>query len=116
MTLEINGNTIEFSYGLYFLGKAQKQRKQDMVEMLNDMATNISDSVDLMYLSAEIECELNNSQMPITKKEFVDFLEKENDFKNTEGYLAKWAKELLKTVKGHFLPEQEGSSDDVKKK
>lgn len=113
---------IKFGFGLYFLGKAQKERDTDLSGLLQSLAKNpVADTVDLMYLSAVVEAELDGVKLQLTKREFLDYLESIEDFKNTEGIIAQWSKGLMETIKGNFLPDEPNEDvaekeDDVKKK
>ena len=119
MKINIKGDDIKFGFGLYFLGRAQKERNQDLGELLNSVAKNpLSDAVDLMWMSAKIEAELDEVTLPIKKRDFIDYLDETEDFKKNDGLIATWANSFIETIKGNFLPEVEddGKGDDIKKK
>lgn len=120
MVININGKDVGFSYGLYFLGKAMKQKNVDLNELLTGLLKNVlSEAVDLMYYSAVCEAEIDGVEVPITKREFLNYLEKEKDFLNSSGAIAKWSKGLTETISGNFLPENtesEAEGEGLKKK
>jgi hypothetical protein len=118
MTLEINDKSVKFGFGLYFLGKAQKKFNTDLQGLLSSIVKNpLSDIVDLMYYSIVVESELDELEAPITKREFITYLESVNDYGNTDGLLAKWSNKFIESIKGNFLPEgTEKEEDAVKKK
>ena len=107
MIANIKGHSIKFGYGLYFLGKAQKEHNTDLQGLLQSLLKNpIADMVDLMYYSAKCEAELDEVNLKITKREFLTHLEETKDFDDTNGLLAKWSNSLVGTIKGNFLPEE----------
>lgn len=115
MTININDKNIKFGFGLYFLGKAQKENNTDLFGLLQSIVRNpVSDMVDLMYFSAKCEAELDEVELLITKRELLDFLEENNDFKNVDGYLSKWSKKLLGTIEGNFIPKEDEEDTDDK--
>lgn len=118
MVLKIKEKDVKFGFGLYFLGKAMKERDTDLKGLLESLSKNpIVDMVDLMYFSAKCEAELDEVGISITKREFLEHLEITDDFQNTEGLLAKWSNMFLESIKGNFLPEaKEEKEDEVKKK
>ena len=118
MVIEIKAKEVKFSYGLYFLGKALKEYNTDLNGLLKSLIKNpISDIVDLMYFSAKCEAELDEVKVPVTKRQFLAYLEETKDFQNTDGILAKWSNGFVESIKGNFLPDEtEEASDDVKKK
>lgn len=119
MIAEINGKKVKFGFGLYFLGKAQKKFNTDLNGLLKSLIKNpIADMVDLMYYSAVTEAELDEVELTITKREFLEYLEKTKDFQDFDGILAKWSGGLVESIKGNFLPDEEPSEEveDVKKK
>lgn len=106
MRIEISGKEILLGHGLYFLGKAQKKYDTDLMGLLENIKKNpIADCVDLMYYSAECEAELDGHNIEITKREFLEHLEKTDAFKSMDGILSSWVQELINSIKGHFLPE-----------
>lgn len=108
MEVKINDKTVKFGYGLYFLGKAQKQWNTDLQGLLQSIVKNpIADMIDLMYFSAKCEAELDDVGISLTKREFVEHLEKIKDFHNDQGVLATFVKGLVESIQGNFLPEQE---------
>lgn len=105
MVVKINDKDVKFSFGLYFLGKAQINFNVDLSGLLQMLIKNpTANMVDLMWYSAVCESELDEVELPIKKRDFVDFLEGTNDFKNTDGVLAKYSNALLETIRGNFLP------------
>lgn len=121
MILNIKGNDIKFGYGLYFLGKAQKENNTDLNGLLQSLVKNpIADMVDLMYYSAKCEAELDEVKLSISKRDLLDYLEQNNDFNNADGALSKWSAKLVESVKGLFtVNETETATKDeelVKKK
>lgn len=115
MIIEINGHNIKFGFGLYFLGKAQKENDTDLGGLLQSIVKNpVADMVDLMYYSAKCEAELDDVKLAISKREFLEFLEANNDFQNTDGYLAEWSKKLVESVKVMFV-ENDAVEEGVKK-
>lgn len=117
MVLKIKGKDIRFGFGLYFLGKAQKENGTDLMGLLQSLQKNpISDMVDLMYFSAKCEAELDEKELEITKREFLEHLEETKDFHNTDGVIARWSKGLMETISGNFLPETKEKEDGIKKK
>ena len=113
MVIEINGKSVKFGYGLYFLGKAQKEHNTDLNGLLQSLVKNpIADMVDLMYFSAKCEAELDEVKLPITKREFLEFLENTGDFKKTDGLLAQWSNGLVESVKGYFLENDAEETND----
>ena len=118
MRTEINGKEVLLGHGLYFLGKAQKKWDTDLMGLLQSISKNpISDSVDLMYYSAECEAELDGKEVAVTKREFLAHLEETGSFKKIDGLLSLWVKELIESIKGNFLPEEtETEEKEVKKK
>lgn len=118
MNLKIKEHDIKFGFGLYFLGKAQKIRNEDLGELLRSIAQNpLADVVDLMWLSAEVEAELDEVELSIKKRDFVNYLEEVEDFKNDKGIIAQWSTKLIGTIKGNFLPEDNGNEkEDTSKK
>ncbi len=118
MTINIKGHSVKFGVGLYFLGKAQKENDTDLGGLLQSIAKNpVADMVDLMYYSAKCEAELDDINIPISKRDFLEFLEENDDFKNTDGHLAKWSNDLVKSVKVMFAEndKEEAVADGVKK-
>jgi len=108
MVLQIKGHDIKFGFGLYFLGKAQKEYHTDLNGILQSLIKNpISDMVDLMFFSAKCEAELDDINLPISKRDFLNYLEENNDFDNLNGALSKWSQNFVETIKGNFLPQQE---------
>lgn len=117
MIVTIKGHNIKFGYGLYFLGKAMKQQDTDLQGLLSSISKNpIADIVDLMYFSAKCEAELDEVKLQITKRDFLDYLEETNDFKNDQGLIAMWANSFTESLKGNFLPEVEENSNANEKK
>lgn len=121
MKLSIKGNDIKFGYGLYFLGKAQKELGTDLQGLLNSISKNpISDVVDLMWLSAKLEAELDDVKLPISKRDFVTYLEETKDFDNDNGNVSNWVKGFMDTIKDNFLPKEDAQEEteeaDTKKK
>lgn len=120
MIIKIKDHDIKLGFGLYFLGKAQEARGTDLDGLLSYLIKNpISNPVDLMWLSAECEAELDEIELPIKKREFVNYLEETKDFDKTDGVLAKWMSKFTNTIKGNFLPKEENEDEDnsdVKKK
>jgi len=117
MIIKIKGIDVKFSVGLYFLGKAQKEYNTDLQGLLNSLIKNpLADMVDLMYYSAKCEAQLDDIEVPITKREFVSYLEDSNDFQKTDGVLAEWSKKFVESIRGNFLPENEEVTADGEKK
>lgn len=119
MIIKIKGYNIKFGFGLYFLGKAQKENNTDLNGLLKSLAKNpIADMVDLMYYSAKCEAELDDVKLQITKRDLLNHLEEIKDFDNTDGHIAKWSSGLMESIKGNFLPENtetDEKEDDLKK-
>jgi len=114
MTVTINGHDVKFGFGLYFLGKAQKEFNVDLNGLLNSLMINpIADMIDLMYYSAKCEAELDEVKLQVSKREFLTFLEETKDFKKTDGILAEWSNKFVDNIKGNFLPEVEEEADAV---
>ena len=118
MIIKVKGHDIKLGFGLYFLGKAQKENDTDLQGLLKSLAKNpIADMCDLMWFSAVCEAELDEVELPIKKRDLIEFLEQSKDFDNTEGILARWSKKFTDTIRGNFLPKEEVVEDDgVKKK
>jgi hypothetical protein len=117
MVLKIKGKDIKFGFGLYFLGKAQKENSTDLRGLLESLSKNpIADMVDLMYYSAKCEAELDEVKLDLTKREFLEHLEETKDFQNTDGLISQWSKGLMETIRGNFLPESKEEEGEVKKK
>lgn len=117
MKESINGNEISFGYGLYFLGKAQKEYDTDLNGLLKSLVKNpIADMVDLMYYSAKCEAELDEVKLPITKRQLLEHLEKKDDFNKEDGLLAKWSSGLMDTIRGNFLPNDDEDKQEGQKK
>ena len=117
MVITINKHEIKLGFGLYFLGRAQKKFDTDLQGLLESLIKNpISDMVDLMYLSAQCEAELDEVELPIKKRDLVEHLERVNDFDNSEGILAKWSKGFAESLNGYFLPKDDEKSEGSKKK
>lgn len=119
MVVEINKHQIRFGFGLYFLGKAQKEKNTNIIGLLQSIINNpIADSVDLMFYSAKCEAELDEIKLPIKKRDFVEFLESKKDFDDENGILAQWSNGFVESIKGNFLPdenEKEGEETKLKK-
>ena len=118
MLINIKGKDVKFGFGLYFLGKAMKNQDTDLQGILTSISKHpIADMVDLMYFSAKCEAELDNVELQISKRDFLEHLEATNDFKNTDGLLAEWANKFTESLKGNFLPEneEEQTANDEKK-
>ena len=116
MIIKIKGHDIKLGFGLYFLGRAQKKLDTNLNGLLTSLIKNpISDMVDLLWFSAQCEAELDEVELPIKKRDLVEHLEKTKDFDNDKGVLAKWSAKFIESIKGNFLPEDEGK-EDVKKK
>jgi len=116
MEVTINDKKVRFGYGLYFLGKAQKQWDTDLQGLLESIVKNpIADVIDLMYFSAKCEAELDEIGVSITKREFIEYLESTGDFQKEDGVLAKYIKGLVESVKGNFLPDEKESTEPKKK-
>lgn len=114
MILKINDKDVKFSFGLYFLGRAMKKNDTDLKGLLVDIAKNpISDVVDLMYFSAKIEAEIDETKLDLTKREFLKFLEDNNEFNKNDGVINQWANGLQETVKGYFLPNNDTEETEV---
>ena len=117
MVVKIKEHDIKLGFGLYFLGKAQKKADTDLNGLLKSLIKNpISDMVDLMWYSAVCEAELDEVELPIKKRDLVEFLEETKDYDNTDGLLAKWSGKFTDTIRGNFLPKEEDDNKDVKKK
>lgn len=117
MVINIKGKEVKFGFGLYFLGKAQKHNDTDLNGLLQSLIKNpIADMVDLMYYSAKCEAELDDVELGISKRDFLEHLESVNDFTNTDGYLAKWSGNLVESIKGNFLPEDDTKAGEGSKK
>jgi len=117
MILKIKDKDVKFGFGTYYLGKALKENNTDISGLLESISKNpIADMVDLMYFSAKCEAELDDVKVPITKREFVDFLEETKDFKNDDGVLSKWSKALIESIRGNFLPEEDKEVNEVAEK
>lgn len=117
MVVRIKEHDIKLGFGLYFLGKAQKKGNTDLNGLLQSLIKNpIADMVDLMYYSAICEAELDDIQLPISKRDFVEYLEQTKDFEKLDGLVARWSNKFMETIKGNFLPEAKDSEEVVKKK
>ena len=117
MVIKVKGHDIKLGFGLYFLGKAQKKNDTDLQGLLKSLVKNpIADMCDLMWFSAVCEAELDEVELPIKKRDLIEFLEETKDFDNTEGILAKWSAKFTDTIRGNFLPKEESKDDGVKKK
>lgn len=117
MVLKINGQDVKFGFGLYFLGKAQKEQNTDLNGLLQSLVKNpISDMVDLMFYSAKCEAEIDEVELKITKRQFLTHLEETKDFDNTDGLLARWSNKFIETIKGNFLPEGSKEVDEAAEK
>lgn len=117
MVVKINGHDIKFGFGLYFLGKAQKEQNTDLSGLLQSLVKNpIADMVDLMFYSAKCEAEIDEVELKITKREFLTHLEQTKDFDNTDGVLAQWSNKFIETIKGNFLPEEKEVDQAAEKK
>jgi hypothetical protein len=117
MIIDINGHDIKFGFGLYFLGKAQKEQNTDLSGLLQSLVKNpIADMVDLMFFSAKCEADLDEVKLQITKREFLDFLESNNDFQKTDGYLAQWSTKLVDSVKIMFSENENVVENEAVKK
>lgn len=117
MVVKINGHDIKFGFGLYFLGKAQKEQNTDLNGLLQSLVKNpIADMVDLMFYSAKCEAEIDEVELKITKRDFLTHLEETKDFDNTDGLLAQWSNKFIETIKGNFLPEENEVDKAAEKK
>lgn len=108
MTLEVKGNSIVFGFGLYFLGKAQSDKKTDLNGLLKGLVNN-TDVIDLMYISAKTEAYLDEKDLSFNRREFIDLILSDE---NSLTLIEKWSNEFVESVKGHFLPQEE--SEDSK--
>ena len=114
MILKINNKDIKLGYGLYFLGKAIKERETDIIGLLNGINKYpISEVVDLMYFSAKCEAELDETILPISKRDLLNFLEANNDFTDDKGNIAKFSKGLVDSIQEHFLPHSKEVAEDT---
>jgi len=117
MVIKIKEHDIKLGFGLYFLGKAQKKNDTNLGGLLKSMGKDpIPEIVDLMFFSAQCEAELDEIDLPIKKRDFVEYLEDKKDFDDTEGVLAKWSSKFIKTIEGSFLPKEGNDEGTVKKK
>ena len=119
MKIEVKGVNVDLSFGLYFLGKVLKKYDSDLVTFLALLQKNpLAEFVDVMYFCIECNADLDGIKPPITKREFVNFLQDNDDFNNKEGVLANFSKGLITSINGHFTPNQEDENDseEVKKK
>lgn len=113
----INNKEVEFSFGLYFLGKAQKEFNTDLKGLLENIIKNpLSEVADLMYYSIKCNCEIDEVELPITKREFISFLELGGEYGKKDGIIKQWTDKLLVTIKGTFEMEDEGNEGVDKKK
>ena len=113
MLIQIKEHSIKFSFGLYFLGKAQSHYNTDLGGLLKSLKTN-ADIIDLMFLSAKTESYLDEKDFPITRREFVEYF---INSKNAIEEIKKWELQFVEDIKGHFLPDNEDNKEDeVKKK
>lgn len=117
MVIKIKNHDIKLGFGLYFIGKAQKNQDTDLHGLLSSLVKNpISDMVDLMWYSAQCEAELDEIELPIKKRDLVDHLEQTKDFDNVDGMLSKWSAKFIETIQGNFLPKEDEKGDVKKKK
>jgi len=112
MKCNIKGKEVKFSYGLYFLGKAQKITNNTLYGMLQGIQENpLCDVVDLMYLSMKVECDLDDLKVPFTKREFIQYMEVE-EYGKEDGIIYKWTSKLIESISGHFLPKNEDEGNE----
>ena len=107
MKLIIDGKEVNFTFGLYFLGKAQKEFKTDMHGLLNGIVENpLADITDLMYFSLKCNAEIDEIEVPFTKRFFVEYLENNKEYAKEDGIIKKWADAFIESIRGHFLPKE----------
>ena len=114
--MTIDGKDINFSYGLYFIGKAREKTGKDISEVFTGIQANPhSELVDLMYLSIEVDASLDGKKPPLTKREFVEYIQSSNDLNNDDGFGATFLKELTKSLFEN-VPKSDEDGKEVKKK
>ena len=117
MKATINGKEVGFSYGLYFLGKAQEATDKDLFHIVQHLGQNaLSFLPDLMYLSMEVDAQLDGNELQLSKREFIEWLEKEKDLANDDGLGAKFIKGLTSTIKDNLPKDDVKEDGNVKKK
>lgn len=107
---------IKFSYGLYFLGKAVEETGKDLAQILLDIQNNPhSELVDLMYLSYKVNCKLDEVKPDVSKRQFVEYIERSKDLSNDDGLAANFLNKLTETM-NEFLPKSDEEVETAKKK
>ena len=113
----INNKEVNFTFGLYFLGKAQKEFNTDLNGLLQNIAKNpLSDITDLMYYSIKCSAELDEIKPEISKREFVEHLETNSEYAKEDGIIKQWTDKFIESIKGHFLPNDNETEDTESKK
>ena len=115
MKANINGKEVGFSYGLYFIGKAQEETGKELYEIVNSLSKNALSLIpDLMYLSISIDAQLDGKKPAITKREFIEWMESEKDLAKDDGLASQFIQSFTETIKDN-LPKDDVDGE-IKKK
>lgn len=117
MIAEIKGKKVKFTVGLYFLGEAQAELNMNIDELIRAVINNPSKYLlDLMFISARVEAELDEKPCPITKRDLVEWLDESDDFAKNDGIGAEFSNKLVKSLTKHLpKPEEAEPVEDEKK-
>lgn len=114
MTLIYKEQEIGFSFGLYFLGKAQGfLGVSDFNELIQSLKTR-ADIVDMMYVSAKTYAKRKGQPFNVTLDEWVTSFEADEIQVDN---ITKWESLFVESVNGVFgLNKESEESEDSKKK
>lgn len=110
MTLTYKTETLNFEFGLHFLGKAQSALGySDFNELLQNIKTR-ADIVDLMFISAKDAAYLDDKTFNITKREWVTAFES-NEIEVEK--VTEWENKFVESINGIFkLPKEEDIAEE----
>ena len=115
MTLEYKGKEIGFSFGLYFLGKAQGfLGVSDFNELIQSLKTR-ADIVDMMYISAKTYAKRKEQYFNVTLDEWVTSFESDEI---SVDKITEWESLFVEKINDVFglSKEEEDDVEELKKK
>lgn len=117
ITIDFKGKKLSFFFGLYFLGYFYDKYNSDVADVYDKLKTKPFSFIPLlMFESYLIDCERKDIKPKLTKIEFTDLVDENGGVSDEDGAAGKFLKVFLDSIIARLPKQDNGSSNDIKKK